>query len=673
MSTKGEQKRRPKKKHKARRGFRWPVLAAAGGGGLLLILVLVLIIFLSRGRGPAVKSDKDTEVNLPITECPASPSKIPTAASVLASARTPQAGAWKVTPDGLPLLTDLPSAFTCDLPFVIPFAPTLHFSGPEKAQAAVIWTTEPASNYPKIRWFHYDLRRAPDPIASVELDRVSRDFLPRLAGALSPNGERLALSYGVDAFTGSADKQAPHGFRVHFWSPDGKRLGSLPNLGRPCEWVAFADDARLLTFNGDRIGVWEAPSGKSLGTAQGSYKLPVVLSPGRQWVVANRGDGLDVLRSADGTVAGRLDLPPGIGAVKDNTGVAFSPDGKQLAVCYTGQHDVFLLFWDMADGRLRQVLVMPGSHMAPVSHDLEWCGPRSLFLSDGLVIDLDVGCAVLDLSKGWKGCTPVAPDGRFWRVQVVEGEMLQRLWKDLKGKVPPPRGEQVNYANPPPRRDAFLCASRVPVEALARRLQPLAGGLVFTRSQPIRAEVQGEGEDYRAEAARKLVDKLTERGFTLDPATPITMRLKFPPPSIKKVTVSSDSSIGRGIHIKGLGGADYAFAFAEARLELLDAHGRVVWTSNPLVASKDVARWNDKAAIDAKFAGEAAKAREQLLKEVLEKDFPKLFDGTGGIPHALVACDADGRQVRLPLRQDGLGIDGYPEPPMEEFRLPGER
>jgi hypothetical protein len=146
------------------------------------------------------------------------------------------------------------------------------------------------------------------------------------------------------------------------------------------------------------------------------------------------------------------------------------------------------------------------------------------------------------------------------------------------------------------------------------------------------------------------------------------MRLKFLPPYVKKVSASTDVGVGGGIFIKGLAVGTYAYVCAEARLELFDPQGRVAWTSYPVATGTIVAPLSDKAAVEAKLPERSAQVREQLLKEVLERDFPTFF--AGSVIEPLVARDSRWDQVRLPLRQLGLGIDGYPEPPTDEPVFP---
>jgi WD40 repeat protein len=170
---------------------------------------------------------------------------------------------------------------------------------------------------------------------------------------------------------------------VRVWDVrSGRRLQSLPNVHErtraPAVWgegVAFVGGDRIAVAPWSREGgapsavvakVFELSSGKQVGVvndpAGPTQTVDIDVSPNGKLLVASHAEGpLQLYRLSDGR---QLDVEQGSsaganGAILD---LEFSRDGKFLA---TGGVDGFAKIWEVAHGKLREVLTLRG-HDNPV-------------------------------------------------------------------------------------------------------------------------------------------------------------------------------------------------------------------------------------------------------------------------------------------------------------------
>src|SRR5262245_20239766 len=135
---------KPKRRPKARRvrglppWVRWAVIGGVCGTVVLGVVVLAVLIAVHKHAGPApdggLPGAGEAAEDVPVTASPPRPPRTPTPARLLADAPVPDAGAWQVTPYGVPLAQGLRTAFPIDLKMVY----TVFFSGTEAAQASII-------------------------------------------------------------------------------------------------------------------------------------------------------------------------------------------------------------------------------------------------------------------------------------------------------------------------------------------------------------------------------------------------------------------------------------------------------------------------------------------------------------------------------------------------------
>jgi hypothetical protein len=264
--------------------------------------------------------------------------------------------------------------------------------------------------------------------------------------ALSPDGSHLAIE---DIFS-NQDETFDHLVTV-LSLPAGKavfrRWQPYPTVApMPREkakefqlaWMTFLDANRLLTLTqGGWVTLWSLPERKPLYSkrpivpktlrelGRDSYSwLPsnFALSPDRNNLTLEQGDGVVLVDTATGNVTETLPRPNGIGNFPQFQGMAISPDGKRLAAAigftdnsaFRGNR---IIIWDIPKRRVM------GSHRLPNSMAgtaLTWWGSHHLLILKG-----NDGESLLwstETGKPLRQC--FAPD----RGRYVNGSLDGKLW-----------------------------------------------------------------------------------------------------------------------------------------------------------------------------------------------------------------------------------------------------
>jgi hypothetical protein len=167
--------------------------------------------------------------------------------------------------------------------------------------------------------------------------------------------------------------------------------------------------ARFGAKNNRVFQVWDVAAARMEREVQGptSYERDsLALSPGQRYLALVAQEKLQVYDLKTGTLAGERKPPrddsPGLGTCR---GLAFSPDGAELAGLFVTGGKTRLLSWDVARGEVAADLSFPGDLKTTVKHAilyqgryLDWLADRSGWLVYGLlVIDHDTGNVVATL------------------------------------------------------------------------------------------------------------------------------------------------------------------------------------------------------------------------------------------------------------------------------------
>lgn len=307
--------------------------------------------------------------------------------------------------------------------------------------------------------------------AAVPENRFGSPAQLTVRAELSPDGTRLAVSK-------SAGEP-----RLDIWDlTEGKHLvGWMPCAGGKVEWFAFVAEDRLLTSDGSgKIILWKVPDCQAVYVAQG-YRGRAQLSPGRQYLAACSGTGIDLLDSATGERRGTLAAlnEP----VTEMKAAAFSRDGKEFAALVPASNGVTTARWNLGDGSLRDSIQ---GHLGCTR--LAILGPK-FTLHDNTLFDWNLKGPLWNyLTAGQSQGGGIGPDGRYWFVA----------------------SQQNNH---------FLTAQTLPEHQALQLAQRIAGGqlqLAIKPGMPVQVNISGS-ERFRTAVQQTLAANLQARGYRVGP------------------------------------------------------------------------------------------------------------------------------------------------------------
>ena len=496
-------------------------LIVCGGVGSLLIVGLavwgVMSLFGGGGAWNAVVAKaRPAEKKLPTDAFPLD--KVPAAV-----------GEWKVTPDGVSLMSDLTSAVPLPDGNII----AVLFADPARATAAVLTTKTPPGRG-SVRavdfrpadpgeWIQVDLKGG-RVVAHTTVEGVrtgTTSLVPEVANAaLSPSGERLAVAY------------PRNGMLLEVWDRTGKKILELketeprqfpPNPPGPPssarEWVGFLSEDRVLVLASDKLVAVEVPSGAVAYTIAG-VKTPVALSPGRKWVcAATMSDALKFFRAPDGTPAGEI---PKFATPR---AAAFSPEGTDLAVSYEA-----VVVWDMATGKPTCGVTIPRTTVYEGFADsLGWYGRNVLVR--GFLFDMEQRLAVCEYDCRRRTVVRTGgPDGRLWAAGPYQDELKPVPASTKKVTAGP-------IADAGARGTKLLAAFTIPHTDARRVTDATQKGIVFRADEPVRIEVTGSGKTEKKEVVAEAAAKeAAQRGKSVDPVAKVGVRIELS--AVKKVRIA---------------------------------------------------------------------------------------------------------------------------------------
>ncbi|MDA1213029.1 MAG: WD40 repeat domain-containing protein, partial [Planctomycetota bacterium] len=211
--------------------------------------------------------------------------------------------------------------------------------------------------------------------------------------------QQQALSPDGRYFAGLA---SPPQKAILVWDVEQKKpLGQL-ELGaesKPVRWLKFAGVNRLIvaTFN-EPLMMWKIPSGElepRIELIQHITENSVTYSPGGKYqALADAVTKVIVITDLDsGETAAQIQIPKAGSVPLQCDGLAFSPDGTELAGFFTGIKESQLMSWDLHNGKLlvQQIYEENLQQSVATAHShkgnrLEWFPDKSKWLLYGSVI-----------------------------------------------------------------------------------------------------------------------------------------------------------------------------------------------------------------------------------------------------------------------------------------------
>ena len=183
-------------------------------------------------------------------------------------------------------------------------------------------------------------------------------------------------------------------------------------------------------FSRTSVGVWDLQTGSKIHEMSFSHEASVRIardslasSPGGKYLLMITGDKLGVVEFATGDAVGQIPLPAGFSGCE---GIAFSPDGRELALDVKCNWRNHLLFIDFSAGRIVLDREVDNTHFWYDGPRLEWMPDKSGILYKGhLLIDRVTGDGVWTFPR-----TDSSP-----RRMIRPGEMLVVLRSGRGGKT----------------------------------------------------------------------------------------------------------------------------------------------------------------------------------------------------------------------------------------------
>jgi hypothetical protein len=163
---------------------------------------------------------------------------------------------------------------------------------------------------------------------------------------------------------------------------------TLPGAGKPgfapqVEWAQLLSGSHVAAIVDRKLHVWDLPAAKLVYLIEtASASEPPVFSGNQVYMAVPQGGKVVIVETASGEL--RKSFATGSTLTP---GVAFHPDGRQLAVCFSNQYQV----WDcVAENIISEATTT--DHLS--SHPIHWIGPKLFRGAMGDTIHLDLGMSV---------------------------------------------------------------------------------------------------------------------------------------------------------------------------------------------------------------------------------------------------------------------------------------
>jgi len=297
---------------------------------------------------------------------------------------------------------------------------------PDGRRLALVWGCPPAVTL--------DVRNWPE---GQTLRSIALGDRPPAARAFSPEGRWLA---------------AADGHRVRLWEVDTghERLAPTGHV-EPIVEIALSNDARRAATAGAdrRVRLWEVARGRCLVEIHTPLSMPsahsVAFSPEGALLAVDRGDRVELVRAADGSIHSTLESPPAASGPPHARAVAFSSDGRRLLVWSLAAGA--LEEWDGVDTRRLAVRLLERAKTEPSRPGERELGPAAAWLPTAELVaatgasgrELAVwsaasGRRVFQLQSDTR-VTAVAAEAGTPRLAMGRTSGLVQIWDPASGRL----------------------------------------------------------------------------------------------------------------------------------------------------------------------------------------------------------------------------------------------
>ncbi len=353
--------------------------------------------------------------------------------------------------------------------------------------------------------------------------------------ALSPDGRRLlARAEGhmfgekmrLDVWSLAADKLE----HVVSWRP----AKTSDKFQADVLFADWADDAHVVAVTRDgKLTLWTISPPRAVYTLPVQVSSRAALSPGRKYLAVETSGGLELYRPLDGELVGRL-----TDEAVDQAGLAFRPDGAQLAVLSPRRLQV----WEVAGGTQYRDIAVP---TVDPNARLDWTDPKYVLLEGKHLVDIERRMVLWEYGReDARDTADAVAGGVFWYVATDRQAQTQRL---VPVKLP--------------HDEAAQAATGLDPESL----------LAIKPGVSVSLEVQLEATAEQRETIRQtLTAQLERNGVKVAQGQAIQLAARTVAGESKEISYRSFGTPPWGNHSK--------VTYTEQRCELqFLVHGRSVW------------------------------------------------------------------------------------------------
>jgi WD40 repeat protein len=467
----------------------------------------------------------------------------------------------------------------------------VHFSSPAGGQVVLLTHVSEPGQPGHGRLIRYDIAKGksasqvdlPDRAVLLDVSPDGLRALVRLTFGLNPDDRPVASQTRLDVW----ELTEAEGRHIVGWEPGAKEDGAAAvPIG-----AAFLDGDRVVTLAEDgALTLWNLAESKAVYTIQTGGRGPLLVTPGRKFVVLFTGMTFGGFEAATGAFRGLLTPPrQTLAGCRD---AAFSPDGAQLAAVLRRPAQS-VVAWDVKTGRTANEV----DATLGLGRGLHFGSPGYV-VAGGTLFDLAAKKPVWLYTEN-TNCrnVPVSPDRRHWAITH-----------------PTLREPGLEAVEAP--TEEVATAARTAVALAAPRLGP--GGALAVRLNL--ADFAGDEAAFETALAKSLARVLGERGLRLDAGAELTLAID-----------ADEQTTGETISFSSVGiGADETVPAHEIALSLavVDSEDKPLWTDTGRVTPNTLLARGEGKSLEAILLEELWRSAPAAIAAEVDRSMPAYLRNT---------------------------------------------